>query len=178
MSAAVTTLLQLGWKPFFQQQLSLAELDCFKVARIIEQHRNKLVVLSEQGQLNLVIPANSEQVCVGDWVLFDQTEKFIRILHRMSTFQRKAPGSKITTQLIATNIDSLMIVCSLNNDFNVNRIERYLAIAKAAQVEPIVVLTKADQCSDVADKHLQVQALDQMMLVHTLNVLEQSELQP
>ena len=178
MSAVGTTLLQLGWKPFFQQQLSLVELDCFKVARIIEQHRNKLVLLSEQGQLNLVVPANSEQVCVGDWVLFDQTEKFIRILHRMSTFQRKARGSKITTQLIATNIDSLMIVCSLNNDFNLNRIERYLAIAKEAQVEPIVVLTKADQCSDVADKHQQVQALDQMMMVHTLNAIEQSELQP
>lgn len=176
MSTSITTLLQLGWKPFFQQQLSLDELEFFNVARIVEQHRNKLIVISEQGQHNLVVPPNSERVCVGDWILFDETDKFIRVLERMSIFQRKAAGSKITTQLIATNIDNLMIVCSLNNDFNLNRIERYLAIAKEAQVEPIVVLTKADQCSDVEEKCQQVQALDQMMMVHTLNALDQGEL--
>jgi ribosome biogenesis GTPase len=176
MATKITTLVQLGWKPFFQQQLSLDELGCFKVARIVEQHRNKVVVISEQGQLNLAVPPNSERVCVGDWVLFDETNKFIRVLERMSIFQRKAAGSKVTTQLIATNIDSLMIVCSLNDDFNLNRIERYLAIAKEAQVEPIVVLTKADKCNDAQEKHQQVQALDQMMMVHTLNALEQSEL--
>jgi len=94
----------------------------------------------------------------------------------MSIFQRKAAGSKVTTQLIATNIDSLMIVCSLNDDFNLHRIERYLAITKEAQVEPIVVLTKADQCNDAQEKHQQVQTLDQMMMVHTLNALDQGEL--
>mgnify|MGYP000128956958 CR=1 FL=1 len=176
MSTSITTLLQLGWKPFFQQQLSLDELEFFNVARIVEQHRNKVIVISDRGQHNLVVPRNSERVCVGDWILFDETDKFIRVLERISIFQRKAAGSKITTQLIATNIDSLMIVCSLNNDFNLNRIERYLAIAKEAQVEPIVVLTKADQCSDVVEKCQQVQSLDQMMKVHTLNALDQGEL--
>jgi len=176
MSTSITTLLQLGWKPFFQQQLSLDELEFFNVARIVEQHRNKVIVISDRGQHNLVVPRNSERVCVGDWILFDETDKFIRVLERISIFQRKAAGSKITTQLIATNIDSLMIVCSLNNDFNLNRIERYLAIAKEAQVEPIVVLTKADQCSDVEEKCQQVQSLDQMMKVHTLNALDQGEL--
>lgn len=48
MTTEITTLVQLGWKPFFQQQLSLDELGCFNVARIVEQHRNKLVVMSEQ----------------------------------------------------------------------------------------------------------------------------------
>ena len=96
-----------------------------KVVRIVEQHRNKLVVISEQGQLNLILPPNSERACVGDWILLDETNKFIRVLDRMSIFQRKAAGSKVTTQLIATNIDSLMIVCSLNDDLNLNRKEWY-----------------------------------------------------
>jgi len=176
MTNTTPNLRQLGWKPFFAQQLSLQELEDFSSARIIEQHRSKLLAQSEQGQHSLIIPTNSDRVCVGDWVLFDESERLIRVLDRQSLFQRKAPGSKVTTQLIAANVDSLMIVCSLNNDFNLNRIERYLAIAKEAQVEPIVVLTKADQCTDVDVKRQQVQALDQLMMVHALNALEPSEL--
>lgn len=170
------TLQQLGWKPFFGQQLSLDEYSELNVGRIIEQHRNKLLALSEQGQHSLIMSANSDRVCVGDWVLFDESERLIRVLERQSIFQRKAPGSKVTTQLIAANVDSLMIVCSLNDDFNLNRIERYLAIAKEAQVDPIVVLTKADQCNDTELKQQQVQALDQLMMVHALNALEPSDL--
>lgn len=178
MINSTPTLSQLGWKPYFAQQLSLEEYTDCKVGRIIEQHRSKLLALSEQGQHSLILPANSDRVCVGDWVLFDEVDRLIRILDRQSIFQRKAPGSKVATQLIAANVDSLMIVCSLNNDFSLNRIERYLAIAKEAQVEPIVVLTKADQCNDVEEKQQQVQALDQMMMVHAVNALEQSELLP
>jgi len=176
MTSPTPTLTELGWKPFFGQQLSLDEYNDCKLGRIIEQHRNKVLALSEQGQHSLILTANSDRVCVGDWVLFDESDRLIRVLERQSLFQRKAPGSKVSTQLIAANIDSLMIVCSLNNDFNLNRIERYLAIAKEAHVDPIVVLTKADQCSDVDVKKQQVQALDQLMMVHTLNALEPSEL--
>ena len=84
-------------KTFVQQQLSLDELKFFKVTRIIEQHRNKLVMISDQGQLNLVLPPNSERFCAGDWGLFDEKNKLIRVLDRMSIFQRKAAGLKITT---------------------------------------------------------------------------------
>ncbi len=175
MSATTPTLIQLGWKPCFQQQLSIDEYNDLNIGRIVEQHRNNLVVISEQGQHSLVKTPSDERVCVGDWVLFDDSNRLIRALERQSIFQRKAPGTKVATQLIAANIDSLIIVCSLNLDFNLNRIERYLAIAKEAQVEPIVVLTKADQCNDVDIKRQQVQALDQLLMVHTLNALEPSE---
>jgi len=170
------TLTELGWKPFFGQQLSLDEYTDRQLGRVIEQHRSKLLALSEQGQHSLIMPTNSERVCVGDWVLFDEENRLIRVLDRQSLFQRKAPGSKVATQLIAANVDSLMIVCSLNNDFNLNRIERYLAIAKEAQVEPIMVLTKADQCSDVDVKQQQVQKLDPLMMIHAINALEPRDL--
>ena len=178
MNKKIPTITQLGWKPFFQQQLSLEEFTELQIGRIIEQHRNNLIVLSEQGQLSLIMPPNCERVCVGDWVLFDKSNRLFRPLQRQSLFERKAPGSQVNTQLIAANIDILIIVCSLNKDFNLNRIERYLAIANDAQVEPIIVLTKADQCSDVDAKRIQVQALDKFMMVHTLNALQENELKP
>ncbi|MCL1094852.1 ribosome small subunit-dependent GTPase A [Shewanella kaireitica] len=171
------TLTQLGWRPFFQQQLSLEELTELSIGRVVEQHRSHIVVLSEAGNLQLTLPPQSERVCVGDWALFDDSNRLVRHLERQSLFQRKAPGSKVATQLIAANVDSVMIVCSLNHDFNLSRIERYLALAKEAQVEPVVVLTKSDLCSDVDDKRQQVQQLDPFMMVHAVNALDDESLQ-
>ena len=171
-----TSLSQLGWRPFFQQQLSLDELSLFSIGRVVEQHRSHLVVMSEQGLIKLTFAAQAERMCVGDWVLFDDCQRLHRHLERQSLFQRKAPGSKVATQLIAANVDSVMIVCSLNHDFNLSRIERYLALAKEAQVEPVVVLTKSDLCSDVEEKCQQVQQLDPLMMVHAVNALDEEDL--
>lgn len=174
---SLPSLSQLGWRPFYQQQLTLDELTDFRIGRVVEQHRSGIIVLSEQGQFSLTLSPGSERVCVGDWVLFDDTLKLHRSLDRQSLFQRKAPGSKVDTQLIAANVDCLLVVCSLNQDFNLSRIERYLALAKEAEVEPVTVLTKADQCDDVDIKRQQVQALDPLMMVHAINALEPSHLQ-
>lgn len=176
MSEQILTLSQLGWRPYFQQQLTFEDLTDFQVGRIIEQHRSNVIVLSEQGQVSLLPPSGDERVCVGDWVLFDEDLRIQRVLDRQSLFDRKAPGSKVASQLIAANVDSVMIVCSLNNDFNLSRIERYLAIAKEAEVEPVVVLTKADLCDDADDKQDQVQKLNRMMSVYSVNALDAKEL--
>ncbi|MCL1046757.1 ribosome small subunit-dependent GTPase A [Shewanella electrodiphila] len=184
-----TSLAQLGWRPFFQQQLSLNELELLSVenlneklyaGRVIEHHRNGVVVMNGSGQFSLtqtVLQATqTDRLCVGDWLLFNTQLQFERLLERQSLFQRKAPGSKIDTQLISSNVDSLFIVCSLNQDFNLSRIERYLALAKEAQVEPIIILTKADQCEDTDVKRQQVQSLDPFMMVHALNALDKDHL--
>ena len=60
---------------------------------------------------------------VGDWVLIDKERHFKRLLERQSLFSRKAAGTKVNTQLIAANIDTVFIVTSLNQDFNLNRLE-------------------------------------------------------
>lgn len=108
--------------------------------------------------------------------LFDEYLKVYRGLDRQSLFERKAPGSKIATQLIAANIDSVMIVCSLNNDFNLSRIERYLAIAKEARVESVIILTKADLCEDIDIKQSQVQELDSLLAVYSVNALDNQDI--
>ncbi|MDO6452507.1 ribosome small subunit-dependent GTPase A [Neptunomonas phycophila] len=166
------TLQQLGWKPFFQQQVNLEELSNLTIGRVVEQHRDCIVVVSPKGQSSLRPMPFDKVVCVGDWVLFDDKLRICKRLERQSLFERKAPGSKVLTQIIAANIDTVMIVCSLNHDFSLNRIERYLATAREALVEPVVILTKADLCEDTDIKRQQVQELDPMLVVYTINALD------
>lgn len=176
MGSEHPSLQQLGWKPYFQQQLDLTELETQSIGRVIEQHRSQVIVMTDSGRVTLTLTPKSDRVCVGDWVTFDDQHRLSRVLERRSLFQRKAAGSKLDTQLIAANIDSVFIVCSLNDDFNLNRIERYLALAKEAEVEPIIVLTKADQCEEVSEKQSQVQKLDPLLLVHAINALDAEHL--
>jgi ribosome biogenesis GTPase len=68
----------------------------------------------------------------------------------------------VSEQLIAANVDTLFIVSSLNEDFSLNRIERYLSLANEAQTEPVIVLSKADRCDEVESLRLQVQDLDRL----------------
>jgi ribosome biogenesis GTPase len=78
-------------------------------------------------------------------LLIDRTTRsLVRILDRTSLFKRPAPGDDRRTQLIAANVDTLFVVTSCNEDFNVARIERYLVLAREVGVRPVVVLTKAD----------------------------------
>lgn len=174
MSSSIT-LQELGWKPSFQQQLSFEEFEHCQFGRLIEQHRSRLLVLTESGIVDLTPPRNIEPVCVGDWVLLDHDGQFVRVLERQSLFQRKSPGTKTAIQFIAANIDTLFIVMSLNQDFNLSRVERYLTLANDAGVTPVIVLTKADLRNDVDSKVSQVQALDPLLAIHPLNALELNE---
>jgi len=171
------SLPQIGWQAFFQQQLTLEEYQSTTIARISAQHRSGFQLLTETsitgtGTITLPQNPNFPPMTVGDWILLDDEQKFVRCLERSSLFQRKAAGTKASYQLIAANIDTLFIVCSLNDDFNLNRIERYLALANEAQVEAVVVLTKADLCDDAETQKSEVQRLDPMLMVETVNALD------
>ena len=170
-------LLRLGWQPFFQQQLTLDEWECCNPARIVDYQRSVFTVESENGAVSLPIVSSMPGMTVGDWVLLDKNQRYLRLLDRSSLFQRKAPGSKVATQLVAANIDTVFIVCSMNQDFSLNRIERYLALANEARVEPVVVLTKADLCESPDDFIQQVQALDPLLIVVAVNGLDRTSVQ-
>lgn len=114
---------------------------------------------------------------VGDWVILSSELQFDRLLERQSLFSRKAAGSRVAEQYISANIDTVFIVVSLNNDFNLSRIERYLALANEAQVEAVIVLTKKDLCDDHQDKVQQVQSLDSMLMIEAVNSLDQESTQ-
>lgn len=166
------TLSQLGWRPFFQQQLSLEEYENTVFARVTEHHRSGFKLASEIGDITLTASSSLPQITVGDWLLLDNDHHFIRCLNRLSEFSRKAAGSKLSAQLIATNVDSAFIVSSLNHDFNLSRIERFIALTHEAGVEPVIVLTKADQCQDPQEYLEQIQCINSMLMVETVNALD------
>ncbi|WP_199193064.1 ribosome small subunit-dependent GTPase A [Allosphingosinicella deserti] len=155
MEAPNPSLLQLGWTSFFGRQVSAAEDRACEPVRVISVHRGMVTVLGEAVQeesisSSLPVPGGPEdRPTVGDWLLIDrQSRALVRLLARTSLFKRPAPGDDRRVQLIAANVDTLFVVTSCNQDFNVARIERYLVVAREAGVHPVIVLTKADLAPD------------------------------
>jgi ribosome biogenesis GTPase len=118
--------------------------------RVLSVHRGRVTVSGEgfEDSISSSLPMRGgaeDRPTVGDWLLIDRTTRsLVRILDRTSLFKRPAPGDDRRIQLIAANVDTLFIVTSCNEDFNVARIERYLVLAREVGVRPVVVLTKAD----------------------------------
>ena len=109
---------------------------------------------------------------VGDWLLVNEHQQFVRLLERYSCFKRKSAGTGHDYQLIAANVDTAFIVCSMNEDFNPSRIERYLALAETADAEPVVVLTKADLTDQPERWTDNVRRLSKQLQVVAVNALD------
>ena len=154
MTYTTSDLAELGWNPFYSSQLTPEEMLACVPVRVMEVHRSRIRVIAPA--VDQSIPpfragdGDEESIAtVGDWLLLDpQTNRAQRLLQRRSLFKRLAPGTGRGVQLIAANIDTLFIVTSCNQDFNTARLERYLALAREADVRPIVILTKADLADD------------------------------
>jgi ribosome biogenesis GTPase len=149
------SLLQLGWRPFYSQQLTLQDLLENFPARVAVVQRSLLVVLAESGEHSVTLPQRlrpdsaTPSITVGDWVLVrSETSQVARLLERQSLISRMAPGNEPGHQSIAANVDTLFVVTSCNADFNPSRLERYLAVAYQARTTPVIVLSKVDTCSD------------------------------
>lgn len=169
------SLLQLGWRPFHSQQLTLAELETSDPARVSGVHRSGLIVVSEHGTHSVSIPPRvTEQlerpVTVGDWVLVEaDAPRVQRVITAHGVITRMAAGTDHRVQAIAANLDTLFVVTSCNADFNLSRLERYLAVACEAKVEPVVVLTKIDLCDQVDQLIDQARSLTSTLQVVAVN---------
>jgi ribosome biogenesis GTPase len=146
-------LAALGWSQHYQVQLTADELASLVPARVLAVHRSRLDVagLGFETSIPPFFGSGGEETSatVGDWLLLDGENHLPRrLLERKSLFKRKAAGQVQRTQLIAANIDTLFVVSSCNDEFNVARLERYLALARQAGVTPVIVLTKADLAED------------------------------
>jgi ribosome biogenesis GTPase / thiamine phosphate phosphatase len=165
-------LANLGWQPHFQQQITLDEWDASTPARIVEQHRSQLELAGEQGNSVIPIAPSMPTLTLGDWILLDRDGQFSRLLERQSWLRRRRSGEKQTEQLLAANVDTAFILYSLNDDFNLNRIERYLSVIHDAGAEPVVVLSKLDLCSDPEPFREQAQSLDSSLCIEMVNALD------
>lgn len=167
-------LAAMGWRPFFQQQLTLEEWGCVIPVRVTEQHKSQLTVVSDSHTFSLPVVPSMPALVVGDWLLLNEQHQFLRLLERYSCFKRKSAGTGHDWQLIAANVDTAFIVCSMNEDFNPSRIERYLALAEAAEVEPVVVLTKVDLTEQPEQWIDNVRSINKQLQVVALNALDSS----
>ncbi|MBL8271436.1 ribosome small subunit-dependent GTPase A [Steroidobacter sp.] len=180
MSSSAFSLARLGWRPFHSQQLTLQDLETAHPARVTGVHRNGLVVISEQGTTTVTLAPRLLEtlelpITVGDWVLIENDAPRVqRAIAPYSVIKRQAAGTDHRVQTIAANLDTLFVVTSCNDDFNPSRLERYLAVAFEAQVEPVIVITKADLCDSPEPYIEQANALGTSAAVVAVNAIEES----
>ena len=174
MTSHSSSLANLGWQAFFQQQLSLDEWDGAIPARVVEQSKSEITVATESGVFNIPLLATMPEMVVGDWLLLDNQQRIIRQLERKTCFSRKAAGSKLKRQLISANVDTAFIVSSMNDDFNLNRIERFPSLVNESGAEPVVLLSKSDQSETPQSFVEKVQALDPFLVVESINCLDET----
>lgn len=138
----------------------------YYVGRVVSQYKDLYKVATENGELAAEISGKvrfaaktlSDYPAVGDFVMLDRNDDaggnviIHYVLTRKSAFVRKAAGTANEDQIVAANIDTVFICMSLNNDYNLRRVERYLGIAWDSGAVPVIVLTKADLCEDLPQK--------------------------
>ncbi|SNY90370.1 ribosome biogenesis GTPase [Cohaesibacter sp. ES.047] len=144
------TLSELGFTAHFMSQLDINELDTLTPFRITEIQRTIVMGLGESGARPLRTPHKvpTSDFGVGDWVLTDHTDQIVRRLDPKSELKRRSAGTDVSEQIMACNVDVLFIVSSCNDDFNLARLERFLALARDADVTPVILITKTDLCDD------------------------------
>ncbi len=149
--------------------LTLAsEFSNFELARVVAQYKGIYRVACEEGEMLAEISGKfsfdanelTDYPAVGDYVMLQKdkdTERAIihHVLPRKSIFQRSAVGISNQSQIVATNIDIVFLCMSLNNNFNLNRLERYISIAWDSGAKPIILLTKADLAGDKLQELIQ-----------------------
>lgn len=150
------------------------EASCYNglfLARVTAQYPNLYTIITEAGECRAVVSGKlkytvqdaGDYPAVGDWVVVDRMDDangeavISKILHRKSCLIRKAAGTGNEIQVIAANIDIVFICMSLNADFNLRRMERYLSLIWESMAMPVIVLTKSDCCQDLDTKLLELQ---------------------
>ena len=180
-------LKQYGWNDFFAAYFAEYAAKGLHAARVSVEHRNYYELYSEFGELTaeksgkLFYSTDDSNLlpAVGDWVVFkhipDENKAFITdVLPRKTKFSRKKAGSTTEEQIVAANVDTVFIISSLNQDLNMRRMERYMALAWDNNVKPVVLLSKADLCEDVFAKLVEVQQRFQGVDVHIVSALQKA----
>jgi len=147
----------LGFGKWLQGNVDPENLDRFDIARVVAVHKDSYIINNGEkdvfaeliGKMLFTAASPIDFPAVGDWVLstlYDNgTFSIIHgVLPRKSLLRRKTPGKRIDVQLIAANIDVAFIVQSLDTNYNLRRLERYLAMVQDSNIEPIVLLSKSD----------------------------------
>ncbi len=161
-----------------------------QLARVAVAQRERYRLLTESGEceaepsgaLRFDARDAADLPVTGDWVAARLVEPEFAIveavLPRRSVFARRAAGRREYVQPLAANIDLVFVVCGLDADFNLRRLERYLTLAAEARVPAVVVLNKSDLCGDVAARLSETAAVARQAAVIATNTLAAGGLDP
>jgi len=164
-------LTRYGWNEFFEAYFSeYTSTDGLSAARVALEHRNYYELYSEHGELRaeksgklFYNSKSSEDLpAVGDWVVIkhipNEKKAIIHsVLPRRTKFPRNKAGITTEEQILASNVDTVFVMSSLNQDLNLRRIERYLALAWDNNINPVIVLSKADLSDNVYESLVEVE---------------------
>lgn len=155
------TINDYGWDEHFEREWRENLTEGMIPGRIIADYGQMLRVVCDLGEILVNRPLKKlddvMQMAVGDWVALENSDDtrsiHIRlVLPRKTKFSRAAAGIEVKEQIVAANVDTVFLIQSLNRDFNMKRMERYLIAAWESGAVPVVVLTKTDCCENVIDR--------------------------
>jgi ribosome biogenesis GTPase len=166
------SLLELGWSDFFKKHFEPYQTQGLIPARVACEKKYHYDVYCENGEFDAEVSgrfrfnaqASGDFPAVGDWVALhigeDKNKGIIQgLMPRKTSFSRKVAGMKTDEQILAANIDIVFLVCGLDREFNVRRIERYLVQCYNDDFKPIIVLNKLDMCTHIEDRMRDVEAI-------------------
>jgi ribosome biogenesis GTPase / thiamine phosphate phosphatase len=179
----------LGWADCFAQAFERYEIAHAVPGRVTLEHKSSHIIQTELGEYAAEITGKLRHqstqtqnlIAVGDWVVAtlrpsEQKATIHGILPHKSKFSRKAVGGKTDEQVIATNVDVAFLVSGLDQDFNLRRIERYLILTWESGANPVIVLNKADLCSNLEERLAEVAAIAPGVPIVALSALQQDGL--
>ncbi|MGE5430411.1 MAG: ribosome small subunit-dependent GTPase A [Syntrophomonadaceae bacterium] len=153
-------LEQLGFDEFFKEKTDPEKFNQFSIARVIAVNKNSCIITTSGNEIfaeltgKFLFDADSplDYPTTGDFVyaqIFNDNSFAVihDLLPRKSVLKRKMPGKKVDFQLIASNINTAMVVQALGGDYNIRRLERYLVMIIEGNIEPLLLLSKSDLLS-------------------------------
>lgn len=178
-------LKELGWNDFHEKQYEETKAAGTFPARVTKAQREKYWLCSAYGELRAEIRGKlrftagsiGDLPVVGDWVTAEMRPEgdaavITDVLPRVNKFSRKTAGSVTDEQVLVANINVVFIVMGLDGDYNVRRIERYLALARESGAKPVIVLNKADACPRAQDNTGEIESIAAGVPVITMSALK------
>jgi ribosome biogenesis GTPase len=167
---SLSILQDLGYDAQLDTFIKSQDLVEFEIGRIIRESKKKYVVKTQagnyhgqiSGKLRHEAKSRSDFPAVGDWVAIKQMEENQVIIHeilpRKTIIERQAIGRFGKKQTIATNVDVAFVMQDIAHDFNLNRLDRLIAICFASKIQPVIILTKIDIAdeSELAEQVAQI----------------------
>jgi ribosome biogenesis GTPase / thiamine phosphate phosphatase len=193
-TGGILKLAELGWNSFFAEKYEEYKVEGLVAARVAREQKNLYGVYTERGEEQAILSdslfmnafSNIELPAVGDWVLCRRQDNFDklfieRILPRQSKFSRKGKNSygrnyqkegSSDEQIISANIDTVFLVVSMDRDFNLRKIERYLTLIWDSGSNPVIILNKADKCDDPLWYSAETESVSLGIPVHVVSALK------